>query len=248
MSSPVLTTVVALEAQVTGNTRPAFAADFNRLVALEARQLGAVVEERYDDRHLCLVMVLPPDVTVSFALRRVAKALNEFEMQQPGSCVRGLAHHGIVFASTEGTTSKYVGSAIRAAQMVLQRTHVPSGMYASRDFASFAAAHPDQLMHLAPVQDSELHVVGFTEQINAVAAGTPVLGLSARNADFLVYIKRRLAEEIGPFASALIDNACRATTTATELAIEMGQEIEKEAARLKFESDVLAWIEAYRKK
>ena len=68
--------------------------------------------------------------------------------------------------------------------------------------------------------------------------------LNSRDVEFLLFMKKRLAAEIGPFASPLVDSACRLAGTAKELATALSHEVDNPAARSRFEADALAYIKS----
>lgn len=248
-STPALTTVIALDVPgLEGAVAQDVQVIFQRLVSSTARQIGSVTAETISGSTLGLCVVLPPEAPAAFALRRLIAALKEFEATDLTRRVRALAHHGVVFRTENASQVSYMGSAIRSAVSALRRVASGTGFAATRDFVGFVKEWPEVVFHFEPLKgpagEDGLCALSLPEGAEStVAAPGGKTPLSSADPDLLVFIKRRLAEDLGPFASALVENARRSAPTAAQLVKELVHEIDKPAARKKFEADVMAWLD-----
>ena len=81
---------------------------------------------------------------------------------------------------------------------------------------------------------------GLSQLVFGIAPGASHAEAAKGSADaeFLAYVKRRLAQEIGPFANALVDRTVRAATATEQIVALLCHEIDNPAARKKFEDDL----------
>jgi hypothetical protein len=242
MNTPVSTTVISLEVAVPpGAGSLEASAKFERTVEAVARQLGAVAKEPSGFQ---LTLTLPPDGTVGPLLHRLVDAFTEFESQCKPMRVRAVVHYGTVFATgTEGKTS-YLGSAIRAAQSALKRAGSIAGLVATPSFAAYCAEFNPPSVVIEAKTDAAaadgLSLVSLkSKSAEPVDRSTE---LPSGNPEFLLYLKKRLAEDLGPFAGPLTESARRNCSTARSLVAAMALEIDDKQARKKFESDLSVFV------
>lgn len=235
MNKPVSTVVVAVD--VPGASADAKAA-FERLLLAPLSTLGYVGQESAGFE---LTLTLPPEGPADSALRRVAGICADFDEKAGPLKCRALIHYGTVFRN-EGTGGRvaYLGSAIRGAQTSLRRIAATAGTFASRDFTthltSFKAGTFGLELHAGP---EDARPVSFAERRKPTGGEVP-----GSDPQFLLALKKRLAEEIGPFAGPLVDNTKHGTMSAKELVSAISHEIEKPASRQKFEIDMIAYIKS----
>jgi len=237
VSAPVSTTVIALDVSTTGAINASALTGFEKIIGDIARQLGSVSTE---DGGGNLALTLAPGAAVAPVLMRLSTAVNDFETSHPGLGVRAVVHYGVVFRTETSTGVSYVGSAVRAARSTLRRMTATAGMTATREFAEFAAESHIQSknfeLQTSAVGDDGLTPIQFTEQRRNRDS------LAGSDHALLEFLKKRLAEEVGPFAAPLVDNVSHSAMTAKEVVAALSHEINDPAARQRFETDALAFI------
>lgn len=242
VSAPVSTTAIALDVPGADAADSTQSTSFTGVVNA-ARELGFVTQE---PGSLNLTLTLAPDAAVGAALRQMAVAIAAFETAAPPRRVRAVVHHGVVFRTESAGQISYVGSAIRSAQSALRRAPEAGGMMATRDFATYAAKFKDlpfgfEAMTGMAAADHISHIV-FAD--NAVAQLHAADRLASTDPAFVEFTKRRLAEDLGPFASALVERAVRSAATATQMVPALSREINDPAARARFEKDAMRFIKS----
>lgn len=252
MSTPVSTTVIALDVPVA--TTPVSAglkANFAHLVGNVMRQLGYISPEVPSGHAtgLYLTVTLAPEAKADIALRRLAAAIADFEGKSSPLRVRAVAHYGTVFRNETGGSVSYLGSAIRAAQHALENTPPSAGITATRDFSDFAAS--SKLPFRFEGQNAAADVQGpssvfFVEQ--TAATSTAAGEQPALDPGVVQYLKKRLAEDVGPFAGPMVDMAARSVSSADLLVAKLTNEVENPKARQLFEADALAFIKSRSRK
>jgi hypothetical protein len=238
LNKPVSTVVVAIEIPGAPAAPPAdLKSLFDQLVAAPCATLGYATQEAGG---LNLTVTLSPEAAADAALRRIAVAVAEYDAKVPMMKARGLFHYGTVFRN-EGTGGRvtYLGSAIRAAQTNLRRITAAAGIFASRDFADYVVANRAAFSLEVAAGTEEVRPVRFAERRQASGGEVP-----GSDPQFLATLKKRLAQDIGPFAGPLVDNTKHSTMSARELVNALSHEIDKPEARQKFEVDMLAYIKS----
>ena len=237
VSAPVSTTVIAMDLPASSTLSASALTGFDRVIGDIARQLGFVSTEEGGAN---LALTLAPGAVVAPVLMRLSTAMVDFETINDGLHVRAVAHHGVVFRTETGGNVTYVGSAIRAARSALRRVPATGGMVATREFVDFAAeSHiqsknfellpPDAAMeNLSPV-----HVIEHRKSREGLSGSDPAL---------LDFLKKRLAEDVGPFAAPLVDNVSHSAMNAKEVVAALSHEINDAATRQRFELDAWAYI------
>ncbi|MDZ4255392.1 MAG: hypothetical protein U1A72_22715 [Sulfuritalea sp.] len=241
VSAPVSTTVIAFDIAGAYIVDAAASASFEGFVAA-ARAFGFVTQETGKPN---LTLTLAPELAVGDILNRVVAAVSSFEAVAAPLRIRAMVHYGVVFRTESAGELSYVGSAIRSTQSALRRAPPIGGFVATQDFATYAAKLKDlpfrlQAMSGAAAADGMSQIV-FSGR---TAAAAPAAGgrLQSADAAFVGFAKRRLAEDIGPFASALVDRAVRSSTAVEQLVPALSREIDDPAARKRFEDDMLRYI------
>lgn len=246
VSAPVSTTAIALDVPGAAAADAGIAENF-AAVAVAARELGFVTQE---PGGLNLTLTLAPEAAVGAALRHIAEAIAAFEASAAPRRIRAVVHHGVVFRTESVGQVSYVGSAIRSAQSALRRAPEGGGLMATRDFAAYTAKFVD-----LPFTLEALGGVAAADQMRGIvfldkAVGLPDAADRLASADpgFVEFAKRRLAEDLGPFASALVERAIRSAATATQMVPALSRDIDEPAARARFEKDALRYIKSRSRK
>lgn len=245
VSAPVSTTVIASDIAGAAAFGAAVLERFDQLLAV-VRSLGFVTQ---DPGRPNLTLTLAPDQEPGTALDAMAKAAAAFDAAVLPLSLRSVVHFGVVFRTESPAGVSYVGSAIRTTQSALRRVPAAGGFLATAEFAAFAAQHPQLPFRMRPVTAGAA-IDGLNHLLfGAVAAEAgpgPAATSGTVDAAFVEFAKRRLAEEIGPFANALVDRAVRAATAADQVAGLLARDIDHPAARKKFEEDMLRFAKSRR--
>lgn len=234
VSAPNSITVIAVEVIVSADNPATVEADFEN-AAVAFGSLGSVVLDRSG---LAATIALEPDADVPAAIGRLDGIIGGFEEQHPPARLRALLHYGTAFrAKNPVGGAAFQGSALRSASNSLRRSVLPGGIFATADFANYAASFKG--------------VTGFSLQggvgdFSAIemAGHSKVYTneLHSTDPDLVAWLKARLAHDLGPFAAPLIDNASHSTRTAKELAAAVGHEIVDPMARQQFDADVFKYL------
>ncbi len=241
VSAPVSTTVIASDIAGAAAFGQAALAAFESILAT-ARGIGFLTQ---DPGRPNLTLTLAPDQDPGPALESLAKAAAGFDATASPLRLRSMVHFGVVFRTESQEGVSYVGSAIRSTQSALRRAPPTGGFLATADFAAHAAKRGGLPFGLQPFAEGAT-VDGMCQ---IVFGGAPMANAAASSsggvdAPFLDFVKRRLAEEIGPFANALVDRAARGITVPNQVLAALGREIENPAARKKFEDDLLRFVKS----
>lgn len=240
MNTPVTTTVISVEVPLAGGAaRAEVASAFERTVTAVAMQMGFITKEQGGPQ---LSVTLEPNAAVGPQLQRLANAFADFEAQCAPLKVRGVAHYGTVFRSEAGGKLSYLGSAIRSSQSALKRTDVASGLLATREFAAYISGFNPPLVPLKPLPTPSADGFTIIQLDGKGSSGARNTGLSVADPDFIVFLKKRLAEDLGPFATAMVENSRRNAATAQILVAELAREVDNVDTRRKFEADMTAYI------
>lgn len=251
MQQPILATVVAVELAPQGVAQP-LAARVDALAHLLVSSIAqscSVQRQSRPDATDGLTLVLPPNAPVGSVLRRATASARLFEGKHLGERVRMLVHHGVVFSAQEGKRESYVGSAIRSAHSILRRLVLERGAAATPEFAQYARDWPDSPLHFVPLEGS-----AAVEGLLQLSIDEPSADDSARSArqldkddsELLRFLVHRLAEDVGPFASVLVENARRSASNVESLLAELAPEIDDMAARQRFVTAAQAYVDSRR--
>lgn len=247
VSAPVTTTVIASDIAGANSFEAGIIESFDH-VAAAARELGFVTQEAGKPN---LTLTLAPELEIGAMLEQLARAATAFDAAASPLRLRAMVHYGVVFRTEEIGHVSYVGSAIRSTQSALRRAAgAGGGFIATADFASHAAKLLNLPFRLLPLSGGAA-TEGMCQLVfagHSVSAVPPRPGSQLPSADpaFVEFAKKRLAQDIGPFASALVDRAIRSSTAAEQLVTVMSRDIDDPAARVRFEDDVLRFIRASR--
>lgn len=242
MNTPVSTTVISLEVSLpAGVVLAEVSKAFVKTVEAVARQIGVVTKE---PSGLQLTVTLPPDSTVGTLLQQLADAIAEFESLCKPWVVRAVVHYGTVFGTSVAGSVSYLGSAIRTSQSALKRMALTSGLVATPGFAAYAGGFSPPLVPLefgdAPSAAEGFFLVRLKPKFFN-SAEKPAQASSA-NPEFLQFLKKRLAEDLGPFAGTMTESARRSCPTVPLLIAALAHEIDDQVARKRFESDLHAYV------
>lgn len=244
VSAPVTTTVIAFDIAGADAYETGVLESFDKLVAA-TRELGFVTHEAGKPN---LTLTLAPELAVGGILEQLAKVAAAFDAAAIPLRLRAMVHYGVVFRTAEVGQVSYVGSAIRSTLSALRRAPASGGFIATADFSAYAAKLlnlPFRLQAISGGAASEgmSHMV-FSGNSVAVPAPRPGSHLASADPAFVDFVKKRLAEQIGPFANALVDRAIRSSTAAEQLVTVLSHNIDDPTARVRFEDEVLRYIRA----
>lgn len=242
VSAPVTTTVIACDIAGADSFDAGVLESFDK-VLVAARELGFVTQEAGKPN---LTLTVAPELEIGTILDKLAGAAAAFDAEGQSLRLRAMVHYGVVFRTEEIGQVSYVGSAIRSTQSALRRAPGKGGFMATADFSAHAAKLLNLPFRMQPMGGGAA-VEGMSHLIfggHSVAAVPPRPGSLMSSADpaFVDFVKKRLAQDIGPFASALVDRAIRSSTAAEQLVTVMSRDIDDPAARVRFEDDVLQYI------
>lgn len=258
-NAPVLATVVAMELKpIVGDSCS------SQSVATFAGMLSSALAltcnvQRFDQagEQTAYTLVLPPESQTTNVLRRLMGVANEFGQVHGDVIVRFVVHSGVVFPGT-GDKRTYVGSAIRSAHNMLRRLPVSVSQAATKEFVGYVGTLPS-----SPIRFSSLSGGTLDGTADGTKDGTTADDLSAlsiapesspdkgkentgavavTDADLAQFLSTRLAEDVGPFASVLVDSAQKLATTTNLMIGELLHEIENSEARERFEQDVHVYL------
>lgn len=235
VSSPNSITVIAVEVLSSPDNPTTIGSDFESTIDLLSA-LGSVTAET---AALSATIALEPDADVPVVISRLDSIIGIFEERYPPARLRALMHYGTAFrAISPAGVPVFKGSALRSASNSLRRSSVGGGIYGTTDFANFVTtlktiagfaiveAGPGEL---CPIVLTDLRR-GHSNEIHST------------DPELVAWLKARLASDLGPFATALIDNASHSTRTAKELAAAVGHEIVNPIDRQRFDADVFKYL------
>lgn len=242
VAAPVETTVVAFDVLGAGADAAGTFASFGKFVVV-AREIGFVAQ---DAASPSLTLSFTPEIELGFGLHQIVWAMAEFDRSSAPLRVRAVAHRGVVFRTELKGQVSYVGSAIRSTQSALRRAPEVGGLMATRDFVAYASTLTGLPFSLKALNGTAA-IDGMMQVVfaDSAAVDLPVVDrLPSADPAFAAFVKRRLAEEMGPFAGALVDREMLSVTLATELVTALGEHVDGRAKRAQFEGDVRAYIKS----
>lgn len=235
VSSPNSITVIAVEVLASPDNPATIGSDFESTVVLLSA-LGSVTTETAG---LSATIALEPDADLPAVIGRLDSIIGLFEERYPPARLRALLHYGTAFrATTPAGVPVFKGSALRSACNTLRRSALGAGIYATADFANLVTtlkgvsgfsvldAGAGEFCPIVPAD----HRRGYTNELHST------------DPELVAWLKARLASDLGPFATALIDNASHSTRTAKELAAAVGHEIVNPIDRQRFDADVFKYL------
>lgn len=235
VSSPNSITVIAVEVLASPDNPATIESDFESTVVLLSA-LGSVSTETAG---MSVVIALEPDAEVPVVISRLDSIMGIFEERYPPARLRALVHYGTAFrAISPSGVPVFKGSALRSACNTLRRSAAGAGIYATPDFASFVTT-------LKGVTGFSILDAGRGDLCPIVLADhrrAHTNELHSTDPELVAWLKARLASDLGPFATALIDNASHSTRTAKELAAAVGHEIVNPIDRQRFDADVFKYL------
>lgn len=237
VSAPNSITVIAIEVISLPDNPATTQMGFDRTLDMLS-SLGVVTS---DANALGATVSLEPDADIPSIMSRLDSIVADFEKRSAPARLRLLVHYGTAFrAKSPDGVLFFQGSAVRSAGNSLKRSSLPSGIFATPDFFNFVAA----LKGATGFEIRKSEFPGFFS-ISIVLPHPPSTSheLHSTDPDLVDWLKSRLAKDLGPFASALIDNASHSTRTAKELAAAVGHEIVNPRDRQRFDADVFKYIQ-----
>ena len=237
VSAPISITVIALEVIPATANPGTTQMGFERVLSM-LDALGAVTHDR---NALGGTIGLEPDADILSAITRLDSIMGDFEERCVPAQLRALIHFGTAFrarAANGGT--HFQGSAVRSVGTTLKRAALPPGIFATPDFSNVASGLRGVLGFegLGPEFNGITRIALASHRVAATSHE-----LHSTDPDLVDWLKARLAKDLGPFASALIDNASHSTRTAKELAAAVGHEIVNPSDRQRFDADVFKYIQ-----
>lgn len=239
VSAPVTTTVIAFDIAGASAGAAGTPPSFDIIFAM-ARSLGYVA----NDPGRGLTLTLATDAEVAPAIKAIAESVLEFDQTAAPLRTRMMAHHGVTFRTELAGQVSFVGSATRSAQSALRRAPATGSLMATGDFATFAATLTNLPFRVEPMSGGlaaeGISQIVFASALEAARSGNAPL--SVDDAAFIEFLKKRLAQDIGPFAAALTDRARRTTNAAQQLVDALCREIDKADTRQRFLDDAAKYI------
>ena len=243
VSAPVSIVVVAIEVATTPAAVSASEADtLKRDFEWVLDMLEVIGTPVADAGGLSAVVGFEPSSEMPAAVSQLDSIVCDFAERYPPRKLRALIHIGTAFRARTATGGQcFQGSAVRSATNTLKRSSLPSGIFATPDFASFS----NSLKGVFGYEIKKCDTAGFCPVVVAVhrpaASGHE---LHSTDPELVEWLRARLAKDLGPFASALLDNASHSTRTAKELAAAVGHEIVNPRDRARFDADVFKYIQS----
>lgn len=237
VSAPVSTTVIASDIAGAAAFGAAVLERFDQVLSV-VRGLGFVTQEAGRPN---FTLTLSPDREPGSALAELATAASVFDTAVMPLSLRSVVHFGVVFRTESADGVSYVGSAIRTTQSALRRVPAAGGVLATAEFAAFAAKQAQLPFRMQAVAAGAA-IDGLSRLLFGAGVAEPASGSVATpgivDGAFVDFAKRRLAEDIGPFANALVDRAVRAATGPDQVVTLLARDIDNPGARKKFEEDM----------
>ncbi|MCK9380962.1 MAG: hypothetical protein M0P95_07820 [Sulfuritalea sp.] len=241
-NTPISTTVVAFDVSGAGAAEAGVVKRFDDVVVV-ARELGYVTQDAGSPN---LTLTFAPETEIGSALHRVAGAITEFDGSSAPLRVRAVVHYGVVFRTVLKGQISYLGSAIRSTQSALRRAPEKGSVMATREFFAYASTLTGLPFSLKSINGTAA-ADGMSQVVFADIAAVRLPaenGLPSADPAFVEFVKRRLAADIGPFASALVDRAMRSAAMATQLVTVLSPNIDDATARASFERDVFGYVKS----
>jgi len=236
VSAPVSIAVVAIDVLAASGAEVSTQEGFEQ-TATRLGSVGTVIKG--DAADLTLTVALEPDAEVGASLNQLGSLVADFDEQYRTERLRILVHYGTAFRAIDAVgRASFLGSAIRSVSNALKRSSLGGGVYATPDFAGFAAG----LKGAAGFDVLKAGADGFSPLQLGDRPKIVANEIHSTDPQLVDWLKARLARDLGPFASALIDNASHATRTAKELAAAVGHEIVDARARQRFDADVFKYL------
>lgn len=247
VSAPVSTTILAFDIAGAQPLEGGARGSFDKVVAA-ASSLGFVTQEGGKSN---LTLTLEPAAPVAEALSRIAAVIAEFDRAAKPLRVRAISHFGVVFRVEADGQVSFSGSAIRSTQSALRRAPDSGSLMATRDFAALASRFADLPFHFKAMSDAAAaeglsHIVIGKSGVAQAGVAQAGVGsaLPGNDPDFVAFVKRRLATDIGPFAGALVDRAVQSAMEANQMVKALSREIENPVTRAAFELEVFKFIKS----
>lgn len=233
-TAPVSITVIAIDVIVAQDPEAAKTGFCQSLSLLAS--LGAITQDRSG---LVGTLALDPEADINSAINRLGGIVGDFEERCPEAQMRLLMHYGTAFRARDAEGRDcFQGSALRSVANTLKRSSLDPGIYATSDFAAYVAGLKTVLGFDLLPPDAD----GFQTILPGERRKPPTNELHSTDPTLVEWLKARLARDLGPFASPLVDNASHSTRTAKELAAAVGHEIVNPSARQRFDSDVFRYL------
>lgn len=244
MQKPILASVVALEVRsMPGSQGEAALNGLLRHIHTLANQNCSIQLQARNNAAHGITVIMPPETQVGSVLRRCLHAMKNFEADYPGSQAHALIHHGVVFMAEEDGQVSHVGSAIKLAHSSLRRLENQNPLVASADFCKHAREWSDRLFRLSPLGGAAasegLHALHLIDTGNDQPKTAQI---PPEHPALLAFLNARLAADVGPFASVLVEAARSIAPSAKALVLELAQEVDAPQARDDFTRDCLNWI------
>jgi hypothetical protein len=250
LGHPEVVTIVAIDLKPRqGSTSsPGSRAAFARLLSVELAQACVLQSEsRQGAEPASTAVVTGADQTLAI-LHRLTNLQAEFGLAFPGSALRFVAHHGLVFTAPGNQSKSYLGSGVRSAHSHLNRLPESLQRAVTEEFVSATQLWDDCPLHFEPLLDAEQApatsslppgLMRFSLASECVAKPEPAMN---DDLELKRYLTESLTTYLGPFAEILVDAAHRSGLSATSLVDEVSREISDLPARVRFRDEAMNFL------
>ncbi|MGB3623957.1 MAG: hypothetical protein WBA20_21625 [Ketobacter sp.] len=188
-------------------------------------------------------LIFKPDAEIMVLLQNIVASLDKLERKNNIE-TRLLVHSGLVFSQQDSNKLVYVGSALRTLQSCLQSAEPRKLRLVTQAFARTSqpwtgANFCIRKSHgqLMPFEFSQSLQKDKTTDKNSVSLSPAQLN----------EIGSRLAQYLGPLATALVADFARQSSTALSLVRNLGGEIGDPKERRRFEEDMQYFLDGWSK-
>lgn len=250
LGHPEVVTIVAidLKSREGSTSSPGSREAFARLLSGALPQVCALQSEgRQGAEPAYTAVVTGADQTLAL-LRRLINLQAEFGLAYPGSVLRLVAHHGLVFTAPGNQSKPYLGSGVRSAHSHLNRLPELLQHAVTEEFVSATQLWDACPIHFEPLEDAEQSpatsspppgMMRFTLASEGVAKPEP----GTNDADELKrFLTELLTSYLGPFAEILVDAAHRSGLSPASLVDEISREISDLPARVRFMEEAMDFL------
>lgn len=250
LGHPEVVTIVAinLKPRQGGTASPGSREAFARLLSGELAQACALQSEgRQGAEPAYTAVVTGADQTLAI-LQLLINLQAEFGLAYPGSVLRFVAHHGLVFTAPGNQSKSYLGSGVRSAHSHLNRLPESLQYAVTEEFVSATRLWDACPMHFEPLKGAEPSaamsspppgMMRFTLASEGVAK--PKSGTHDDD-ELKRFLTQLLTSYLGPFAEILVDAAHRSGLSPASLVDEISREISDLPARVRFREEAMDFL------
>lgn len=239
VSPPITTTVMAIDILTEPSKLETYESELERALV---NSVGTSAELQSAFKNMggkMFLLVFPPNVAVLPLLRLCVEVVDRVQANHPDGKTRLLVHQGVVFTQEEFGRTMLAGSATRSAQAILSRMPKTLCRVMTPTFVELARRWGVMDVQFEPLvggaMSDRLQTFQFLFNAPVDLKKPDYILLTPKQLNF---ITSRLAEYVGPFASALVEEASNQVRSSSELIRALGKEIDNRRERSRFESDV----------